>query len=77
MMFSCPNGQTYTASVSGYDVPACTAGQGTWKVEAVPFDPSTLDVAQLADAWGAGFIIAGIPLGAILACRYVLKAING
>lgn len=56
--------------------PQCS---GAWTLVQAPdqFDPSTLDPASLAQAFGVGFVVIGTPLAAIFAARAILKMLKG
>lgn len=56
--------------------PQCS---GSWVLvqASVPFDPSTLDPASLAQAFGVGFVLICTPLAAIFGARAILKMIKG
>jgi hypothetical protein len=71
-VFTCPGAQQL---VMPDGAPACADGAGVWnQVElAEPFDPSSLDSAQLGQAAAAGFTVLGVGLVSIAACRAVLN----
>jgi len=78
-VFTCPTGQQYTATDSyGNTYASCTVGQGVWEQVTLeePFDPSTLNSAELSGSFFSGFIVLGTGLAIVWAARQVINAIR-
>jgi hypothetical protein len=79
-IFVCPgaNQSTSTVTLSTSNYGTCTQGQGRWQnvVIAEPFDPSLLNGAELAGAFGVGFTMFATGLVIVWAARMVIGAIR-
>ncbi len=79
-LFVCPPGQTHvdTVPLSTNEYGTCAQGQGSFQnVEiAETFDPSTLNTANLAGAWSAGFIVMATGLVIMAAFRKLIDVIK-
>lgn len=79
-VFTCPAGQTQITVVglSGRYTGTCSNGQGAWQsvTLAEPFDPATIDPAEAAMAFGAGFglIVTGMLLS--WPVRIIVRAVK-
>lgn len=78
-VFTC-NGATSvnTVALSTQQYGTCQNGQGSWKLVQIqePFDPSTLNSAQLASAYGAAFVVMATGLVIIWSAKMIIKAIK-
>lgn len=64
-------------SVAADGSPLCSS---TWELvysAYTGFDPATLDVAVIAEAFGVGFILVATPLAAVFGARAILRSIRG
>lgn len=86
VVFVCPGGNgTTIANTSGQlindgrQVPHCPSG-GTWQTVELGGNVSVgdqpLDHAQLAEAFGAGFVILGIGLVMAFAVRLIVRSVR-
>lgn len=77
-VFVCPPEFVTTVPSGGTDLPACATGEGQWQTVllAEPFDPATLNSAELAAAFGAGFVVLGTGLAIAWAARFFIAAIR-
>lgn len=79
LVYVCPQGSQSTTASLGNETARCVTGRGAW-VEYRPseaFDPATLDVPGLGQAWGAGFTVMGVGLVIAWSFRAVLEALKG
>lgn len=77
-VFVCPPEFVSTVQSGATDLPACATGEGQWQTVllAEPFDPSTLNSAELAGAFGAGFVVLGTGLAIAWAARILVSAVR-
>ena len=79
-VFVCPGAAQYRDNLplSTHQVGSCASGQGSWQsvTLAEPFDPATLNSAELSGAFGAGFVVMGTGLAIAWAGRQIIQAIR-
>lgn len=79
-VYVCPDLSAMQSCVGESCQPVCADNAGTWlqvqTLQPVPFDPSTLDPAELSAAFGAGFVAVSTLLIAVWAGSMVLEAIK-
>ena len=64
-------------TISG-GVPTCPGNLGSFDMSIfTPFDPSMLDPIAIINAFGSGFILAGIPFLTVMCARIVISTLKG
>lgn len=80
-IFVCPGAQSVESVglIGSTEAGTCESGVGRWQNVSLaePFDPASLNAADLSSAFGAGFISLGGPLIFIWGARLVLRSVFG
>ena len=81
LIFVCAGAASIGTNLDGSQSPTCEAGQGRFAtaaelMTAEPFDPASLNPADIYSAFGAGFIVMGTGLVLAMGVRFVVNMVK-